>query len=135
MSQAQTNLKSFQGVVTTVITTDRDGVTPLMKKRQDGTLAPYALCGVKFTEGPLAGKTTWAQRTLMNREGVAKENVAKGDTISIVLVGIVDNKPFFEVATSVNATNEDLLAVFGDFATEESVAEVAPAIPLAEAKK
>lgn len=129
MSQAQTKLKSFQGVVTTVITTDKDGVTPLMKTRADGTKAPYALCGVKFTEGPLAGKTTWAQRTLMNREGVAKEAVAKGDTVSIVLVGIVDNKPFFEVATSVNATDADLLSAFG----EAVVAEEAPTIPLAEA--
>lgn len=131
MSQAQKPLKSFQGVVTTVITTDKDGVTPLMKTRVDGTKAPYALCGVKFTEGPLAGKTTWAQRTLQNRKGAAKENVAKGDTVSIVLVGIVDNKPFFEVSTSVNATDADLLSAFGEVTTEAPVE--APAIPLAEA--
>lgn len=131
MSQAQSSLKSFKGVVTTVITTEKDGVTPLMKTRADGTKAPYALCGVKFTEGPLSGKTAWALRTLQNREGVAKENVAKGDTVSIVLVGIVDNKPFFEIATSVNATDAELLAAFEEVATEAPVE--APAIPLAEA--
>lgn len=131
MSQAQSNLKSFKGVVTTVITTEQDGVTPLVKTRANGSTSPYALCGVKFTEGPLAGKTAWAQRTLENREGVAKDNVAKGDEISIVLVGIVDNKPFFEVATSVNATDEELLAAFGGV-TEAPQEEVK--VPLAEAK-
>ena len=132
MSQAQTTLKSFRGIVTTVITTAQDGVTPLMKNRADGTSAPYALCGVKFTEGPLAGKTAWAQRTLLNREGVAKEPVVKGDEISIVLVGVVDNKPFFEVATSVNATDPDLLSAFG--VTEAPQAQAAVNVPLAEAK-
>lgn len=133
MSQAQTTLKSFRGVVTTVITTAQDGVTPLMKNRADGTSSPYALCGVKFTEGPLAGKTAWAQRTLLNREGVVKEPVAKGDEISIVLVGIVDNKPFFEVATSANATDEELLAAFGGV-TEAPQAQAEVNVPLAEAK-
>ena len=128
----KTQLKSFQGKVTTVITVGKDGITPLMKTRADGSQAPYALCGVKFTEGPLAGKTAWAQRTLVNREGIAKDAVVKGDDISIVLVAIIDGKPFFEVATSANASDADLLAAFGEETV--STARVAEqAIPLAEA--
>jgi hypothetical protein len=130
MSAEKTQLKSFSAVVTTVITTTKEG-EPLMKTRANGDQSPVALCGLKLTEGPAKGKTLWAQRTLMNRDGVAKEPVAKGDEVFATLVSIVEGKPFFEVTTSANASDEDLLAAFG------AVAETTPStedvvIPLAQ---
>ena len=113
----QTPLKSLSATVTTVITTAKDG-SPLMKKRANGEESPVLLCGLKLTEGPHAGKTLWAQRSLVNREGVAKEPVAKGDNVFATLTSVVDGKPFFEVTTSANASDEDLLSAFG--ATAES---------------
>jgi len=91
-----------------------------MKKRADGSESPVALCGLKLTEGPHAGKTLWAQRTLVNRDGVAKESVVKGDNVFATLTSVIDGKPFFEVTTSANASDEDLLSAFG--ATAETVA-------------
>lgn len=119
MSTEKTALKSLSATVTTVITTAKDG-SPLMKKRADGSESPVALCGLKLTEGLHAGKTLWAQRTLVNRDGVAKEPVAKGDNVFATLTSVVDGKPFFEVTTSANASDEDLLSAFG--ATDEVVA-------------
>jgi hypothetical protein len=115
MSQSQTNLKSIAAIVTTVITTTKEGL-PLMKRRADGSEAPYALVGIKFTDGSLKGKSTWAQRSLLNRDGVIKEPVAVGDEVFGTLTGIVNGKPFFEVTTSTNATDADLLAAFGEIA-------------------
>jgi hypothetical protein len=124
MSTEKTALKSLSATVTTVITTTKEGA-PLMKKRADGSESPVALCGLKLTEGPHAGKTLWAQRTLINREGVAKEPVAKGDNVFATLVSVItdangNKKPFFEVTTSANASDEDLMDAFG--ATAETVA-------------
>lgn len=116
----QTQLKSLSAVVTTVISTAKDG-SPLMKKRANGEESPVLLCGLKLTEGPHAGKTLWAQRSLVNRDGVAKEPVAKGDNVFATLTSVVDGKPFFEVTTSANASDEDLLSAFGA-TTEENVA-------------
>ena len=128
---AQTPLKSLSATVTTVITTTKEGA-PLMKKRADGSESPVALCGLKLTEGPHAGKTLWAQRTLVNRDGVAKESVAKGDNVFATLTSVVDGKPFFEVTTSANASDEDLLAAFGATA-ETTVAKTEEVeIPLAQ---
>lgn len=120
MSTAKTALKSLSAIVTTVITTNKEGA-PLMKKRADGTEAPMLLCGLKLTEGPHKGKTLWAQRTLLNRDNVAKEPVAKGDEVFATLTSVVDGKPFFEVTTSANASDADLMDAFG--ATEEVVAK------------
>ena len=119
MSTEKTALKSLSATVTTVITTAKDG-SPLMKKRADGSESPVLLCGLKLTEGPHAGKTLWAQRSLVNRDGVVKESVAKGDSVFATLTSVVNGKPFFEVTTSANASDEDLLSAFG--ATEEVVA-------------
>ena len=128
---AQTQLKSLSATVTTVITTAKDG-SPLMKKRADGSESPVVLCGLKLTEGPHAGKTLWAQRTLVNRDGVAKESVAKGDNVFATLTSVVDGKPFFEVTTSANASDEDLLSAFGATA-ESTVAKTEEVeIPLAQ---
>lgn len=125
----QKNLKSLKAVVTTVITTAKDG-SPLVKTRQDGTTAPYALCGLKLTEGAHAGKTLWAQRTLINREGVAKEPVAKGDEVFATLVNVVVDKttgkpkPMFEVTTSSNASDDELLSAFGEEVATTTTATV-----------
>lgn len=130
MSTEKTALKSLSATVTTVITTAKDG-SPLMKKRADGSESPVALCGLKLTEGPHAGKTLWAQRTLVNRDGVAKESVAKGDNVFATLTSVIDGKPFFEVTTSANASDADLLSAFG--ATAETVAKTEEVeIPLAQ---
>lgn len=130
----QKNLKSLKAVVTTVITTAKDG-SPLVKTRQDGTTAPYALCGLKLTEGPHESKTLWAQRTLVNREGVAKEPVAKGDKVFATLVNVVVDKttgkpkPMFEVTTSANASDDELLSAF-EVATTTTAPAVEEEIPL-----
>ena len=131
MSTEKTALKSLSAKVTTVITTTKEGA-PLMKKRSDGSESPVALCGLQLTEGPHAGKTLWAQRTLVNRDGVAKEPVAKGDNVFATLTSIVNGKPFFEVTTSANASDEDLLSAFGA-TTESTVATTKEVeIPLAQ---
>jgi hypothetical protein len=109
-------IKSFKVQVTTVITTNKEG-SELVKTRANGDSAPYALCGVRFLDGPLKGKSTWAQRTLLNREGIIKENVAKGDEV-FVIASVYDNKPFFEISTSVNATDSEMLAMLGLVAPE-----------------
>ena len=118
----QTQLKSLSAVVTTVINTAKDG-SPLMKNRDDGTQSPVLLCGLKLTEGPHAGKTLWAQRSLINKKGEIKEPVAKGDNVFATLTSVINGKPFFEVTTSANASDEDLLAAFGA-TTEQTVAKV-----------
>ena len=118
----QIKLTSLAAIVTTVISTAKDG-SPLMKKRDDGSESPVLLCGLKLTEGPHAGKTLWAQRSLVNKKGEIKEPVAKGDNVFATLTSVVNGKPFFEVTTSANASDEDLLAAFGA-TTEQTVTKV-----------
>lgn len=127
MSTEKTALKSLSATVTTVITTTKEGA-PLMKKRADGSEAPYALCGLRLTEGAHKGKTLWAQRTLVNRDGVAKEPVAKGDDVFATRVSVINGKPFFEVTTSMNASDADLMDAFGEETTtvETTVEEEIP---------
>ena len=107
---------SFKASIITVITTTKDG-EPLMKTRANGEQSPYALCSAKITEGPLKGKSVWAQRTLENRDGIAKDAVAKGDEVFVMVSIVTDaegvKKPFFEVATSMNATDEEILLALG----------------------
>ena len=131
MSTTTQNLKSLSATVTTVITTTKEGA-PLMKKRADGSEAPVLLCGLKLTEGPHAGKTLWAQRSLVNRDGVAKEPVAKGDNVFATLTSVVNGKPFFEVTTSANASDEDLLSAFGVTAEQATAKNEEVEIPLAQ---
>lgn len=121
MSTTTQNLKSLSAIVTTVIVTNKEG-GPLMKKRADGSESAVQLCGLKLTEGPHTGKTLWAQRSLVNREGIAKDPVAKGDNVFATLTSVVDGKPFFEVTTSANASDADLLSAFGAN-VEETVAQ------------
>jgi len=118
-------VKSFKAQITTVITTDKEG-NELVKTRANGDKAPYALCGVRFMDGPLKGKSTWAQRTLLNREGVVKDNVTKGDEVFVIptVIDTEDGKrAFFEVSTSVNATDDELLAMLGETVEQNEDAE------------
>lgn len=131
---AKTNLLGFKAIVQTVITTNKEG-GPLMKKRADGSEAPVALCSLKITEGDLANQTVWAQRTLVNRDGVAKEPVAKGDDVFATHTSTINGKHFFEVTTSMNATDEAIAAALAklSLATEETVASTEEVeIPLAQ---
>ena len=111
-TETQIKLTSLAAIVTTVISTAKDG-SPLMKRRANGEESPVLLCGLKLTEGAHAGKTLWAQRSLVNRDGVAKEPVVKGDHVFATLTSVVEGKPFFEVTTSANASDADLLSAFG----------------------
>ena len=134
MSTEKTALKSLSAKVTTVITTTKEGA-PLMKKRSDGSESPVALCGLQLTEGPHAGKTLWAQRTLVNRDGVAKEGVNKGDIVFATHTSTVNGKPFFEVTTSTNASDADILTALAKLGvtTEQNVAKTEEVeIPLAQ---
>lgn len=115
------NLPSFKAIVTRVDATNKEGVL-YEKTRANGTKAPYLLCQIKFTEGPANGKSFLAQRSLVNRDGVVKEPVAVNDEVFGTLVGVVNGKPFLEVTTSINGTDEDLLAAFGA-TTEQTVAK------------
>ena len=134
MSTTTQTLPSFKAKVQTVINTNKEG-EPLMKKRADGSEAAVQLCGLVFTEGPLKGKSTWAQRSLVNRDGVAKEPVAKGDDVFATHTGVVNGKNFFEVTTSVNATDEDITAALAAMAgtAPQTVAKTEKVeIPLAQ---
>jgi hypothetical protein len=115
MSELSKN-PSFKATIITVITTTKEG-EPLMKTRANGSKSPYALCSAKITEGPLNGKSVWAQRTLENADGVAKDPVAKGDDVSVIVSTVTGPdgklKPFFEVATSISATDEEILLALG----------------------
>jgi len=121
---------AFSATIVAVLTTTKDGA-PLMKTRADGSQSPYALCSAKITEGPLKGKSVWAQRTLENRDGVAKDNVTKGDDVAVIVSTVTGAdgkvKPFFEVATSINATDEEILMALGLFEDmqEQTPAEIA----------
>lgn len=115
------NLPSFKAIVTRVDAVNKEGVL-YEKTRANGTKAPYLLCQIKFTEGPASGKSFLAQRSLVNRDGVAKDAVAVNDEVFGTLVGVVNGKPFLEVTTSINGTDEDLLSAFGA-TTESTVAK------------
>ena len=125
------NLPSFKAIVTRVDATNKDGVL-YEKTRADGTKSPYLLCQIKFIEGPANGKSFLAQRSLVNRDGVVKEPVAVNDEVFGTLVGVVNGKPFLEVTTSINGTDEDLLSAFG-VTTETTAAKTEEVeIPLAQ---
>ena len=115
------NLPSFKAIVTRVDTTNKEGVL-YEKTRANGTKSPYLLCQIKFIEGPANGKSFLAQRSLVNRDGIAKDPVAVNDEVFGTLVGVVNGKPFLEVTTSINGTDADLLAAFGAD-VEETVAQ------------
>jgi hypothetical protein len=73
----------------------------------------YLTTEVKFTDGPLAGKTYFAQRTL----GENKASIHVGQSIKAVLNIVTDEqgvkRPFFEVSTSRVNSADDIMAALG----------------------
>ena len=73
----------------------------------------YLTCRVKFTEGVLADKTYFAQRTL----GENKASISVGQTIKAVL-NVAPNAdgvdvPYFEISTSSVDSAESIMAALG----------------------
>ena len=67
---------------------------------------------VKFTDGPLVGKTYFAQRTL----GESKAAIHVGQSVKAVLNVVDDNgvkRPFFEISTSMVDSADDIMAALG----------------------
>jgi uncharacterized OB-fold protein len=72
----------------------------------------YLTAVVKFTDGPLANKTYFAQRTL----GESKAAIHVGQSIKAVLNVVDDNgvkRPFFEISTSMVDSADDIMAALG----------------------
>lgn len=73
----------------------------------------FLLAEVRFTDGPLTGKTYFAQRTL----GESKAAIHVGQDIKAIL-NIVTNeqgvkRPFFEISTSSVDSAEEIMAALG----------------------
>lgn len=73
----------------------------------------YLTAVVKFTDGPLAEKTYFAQRTL----GESKAAIHVGQSVKAVLNIVTDEKgekrPFFEISTSMVDDASSILAALG----------------------
>jgi hypothetical protein len=115
-------MSTYKAQVKQIFTTDKDGVTPLTKKGADGSERPIQLCIVEFTDGPLKGKSEWATRTLINRDGVEKSPVKKDQEV-IIHANMEDGKVFLTIASGEvnNATNDELAAAFGFVTVAETV--------------
>jgi hypothetical protein len=69
----------------------------------------FLLCTVKFQDGPLAGKSYFAQRTL----GGSKASIKVGQDV-ICHMSLVDNNPFFEISTGGQVTDKaEIIAALG----------------------
>jgi len=72
----------------------------------------YLTATVEFTDGPLVGKTYFAQRTL----GENKSAIAVGQNVRAILE-IVERdgvkRPFFEISTSIVDDADSLMALLG----------------------
>ena len=72
----------------------------------------YLTATVEFTDGPLVGKTYFAQRTL----GENKASIAVGQNVRAILE-IVERdgvkRPFFEISTSIVDDADSLMALLG----------------------
>ena len=73
----------------------------------------YLTTEVKFTDGPLAGKTYFAQRTL----GESKASIHVGQNVKAILNIVEDEngvrRPFFEVSTSMVDDSSSIMAALG----------------------
>lgn len=74
------------------------------------------LFSAEILEGPLAGKKVTAKRTVLNSEGVVKENCAKGDSVTLHYSTFEgkDGKRYasFQISSAVvTADNDDLLSI------------------------
>lgn len=68
----------------------------------------FQLCRVQFTDGVLKGKTYFANRTL----GVDKNPITVGQDILAYLT-VVEDKPFFEISTSVVDDADEIMGLLG----------------------
>lgn len=69
----------------------------------------FLLCTVQFKDGPLTGKSYFAQRTL----GGSKANITVGQDVTCYMT-VVDNNPFFEISTGSQVTDKaDIIAALG----------------------
>lgn len=87
-------------------------VSDVVKTKSNGST--YNVCIVKFIDGKLQGKTYFAQRTLVNKDGVEKKAVTEKQEV-LVYLQIVDNKPFFEISTGGTSVDsaDDIMAALG----------------------
>lgn len=92
-----------QGIVKSVSTE--------VKTKENG--ATFVVCTVLHTSGPLKGKTHFAQRTLKNKEGVEKSNVAVGDEVQLYSQIPDDGKNIFTSISKGNNVDDisELLAL------------------------
>lgn len=114
-----------KAIVKSVISTTKEGL-PLMKTRGDGSTARYDLCSIELQEGPLVGQQVWAQRTLVNKDGVEKKAVEVDQEIDGLLT-VNNGKPFWEISTGgAIASDADVLSAYasmlGAVAPAEDVA-------------
>jgi hypothetical protein len=73
----------------------------------------YLTTRVKFTDGPLANMTYFAQRTL----GESKASIHVGQSVKAILNIVEDEngvrRPFFEVSTSMVDDSSSIMAALG----------------------
>lgn len=94
--------KSFKATITRIM----DEVKTKSNGKQ------FMTAFVKFSDGPLAGKEYFAQRTL----GEGKTEIKVGQDVRCMLSVVDDNgtkRPFFEISTSQVDSAEDILAALG----------------------
>jgi hypothetical protein len=97
-------------------------VSDEVRTKENG--ATFVKCTVKHIDGPLAGKTFFANRTLKNAQGEEKSTVKPGDEI-LCYNRVVDNQIYSDISTGTAVDNlADLLALVNK-TTVESPAEAA----------
>jgi hypothetical protein len=88
-------------------------------KIKNGSGREYVVCTVLFNEGPLEGKTFFAQRTLgIDSKGREKTMVTVGQKVSCIAEKGVDaegnTRPYFEISTGTSVTDaSEILALLG----------------------
>jgi hypothetical protein len=88
-------------------------------KIKKGSGREYVVCTVLFNEGPLEGKTYFAQRTLgIDEKGRQKTMVTIGQKVTCIANKGADaegnTRPYFEIGTGTTVTDADeILALLG----------------------
>ena len=95
--------KSFNGTIVEIYD----------EAREKSNGKSFLLTRVRFTEGPLAGKVYFAQRTL----GENKASISVGQSIKAIL-NVAPNAdgvstPYFEISTSSVDSADDIMAALG----------------------
>lgn len=96
-------------------------VGEVLKTKENG--ATFVVCTVMHSDGPLAGKTYFAQRTLKNKDGVEKTPVQVGEEVQLYSQ-VVDGAQGRNIFTSISKGNNvddlaGLLALAGNVQAEE----------------